>query len=445
MRVKKNTEELNKIPVSTIHRTGHFASAGLKCAGCYLSNLISGFTSPDIDADKQKARYRLKQASIFALELGRMKGTAMKAGQLLGLIGTHFGISPEICNVFSQLNDKSAPLAWGAVKENLDKFNNGQLYDEFEISPVAHAAASLGQVHRAVHRETGKECCFKIQYPEVARSLDSDLRAIRIALGIANFLPEGLNPDPMLAEIRMLFESELDYLREINFMKEFSTRLQGTGIHIPEVWEEFSSPTFICMEFIDGVTLDHEDVLCLDPAERNEIAYNLTELVFREIFSWNMMQTDPNMGNYLVDIDNPRGPVLDLIDFGAVRIFDENFIRAYRQLVKGAWLKDYDRMHYAIRELDFMPSETPRSVRNQFCELASVAMEPFHTERYNWAQSDLPARMSRLALNSSLTRYFRLPPSEILFLHRKLAGVFACLGMLEADFNTYELAYRYLS
>ncbi|MBN2723064.1 MAG: AarF/ABC1/UbiB kinase family protein [Deltaproteobacteria bacterium] len=435
--------KITQIPSSTVSRTRRFATMGIRSAGCYIQNLFARALSTGDEKDEISRQHRIKQARIFANELGKMKGAAMKVGQLMGLVGVHFGLSMDICEVMSSLNDSSVPLYWECIGNQLNTLSAD--LEVFDIQKEAVSAASLGQVHKAIHKETGKEYCFKIQYPSLKRTVDSDLKALSIALGVSNFFPEGLNPEPLLNEIRTLLLAELDYLREVRFMDIFRSEFQSETLKVPGVLKEYSSENVICMEFINGFPLDSIEVSSLSQKMRDSLGEKLIDITLREIFVLNAMQTDPNMGNFMVEITESSVPTLYLLDFGAVKVFPENFILAYREMIRGSWESNRDRMFYAIRELDFMPDTTPRSVKEQFCELVDIALEPFKPQRkYNWNTSDVPIRLSNLAARSALTPYFRLPPEEILFLHRKLAGVFAALSFLGVEMDTSHILEKYI-
>ena len=175
-------------------------------------------------------------------------------------------------------------------------------FKSFDRVPVA--AASIGQVHRAV-LTTGEEVAVKIQYPGVLESIDSDLSNLSMLLNVGQLLPKGLYLDNTLRVARKELTLECDYIREANAMERFSELLQKSKLEkyfkVPIVYRELSTKSILTTEFVHGVTVDQ--TVSLDQDARDIIGERLLVLCLKELFDFKFMQTDPNWSNFLYNID----------------------------------------------------------------------------------------------------------------------------------------------
>jgi len=160
------------------------------------------------------------------------------------------------------------------------------------------------------------------------------------------------------------------------------------------------------------------------------------------------MQTDPNFGNYLMRV-NPGEDhdQIVLLDFGAIREFDDDVLGPGREMIRGAWHHDTERIMNAIGALDFLANGAPRRLLENFAKLCFEAIEVLQDPdrypppanvlnqrgEYLWGESDLPKRIMARAGRNALTRYFDVPPKEFIFLARKLLGAYTFLHVIEAQ------------
>jgi predicted unusual protein kinase regulating ubiquinone biosynthesis (AarF/ABC1/UbiB family) len=401
-----------------------------------------------------------EQAQLLAEELGKLKGSIMKVGQVLALYGEHFFLPPEVVEVLRTLQDSSPPLEWQALQPVLERELGTRRLAELEVEPQALAAASLGQVHQARRLRDGRELCIKIQYPGIAESIDSDLNTLGTLLLFSQVLPAGFNLSEMMAEVRSMLAREIDYEQELRTTSRFRQLLQDDNrFRIPETFPEYSTPRILTTAYEPGLTVDGPLTQALSQVRRNRLGAAALELFLREFFCWNLMQTDPHFGNYRIHPD-PAGEQdqLILLDFGAVRQFPDAFRYAYYEMVRGAFWKDKERLWRAAVGLHFMPADTPRLALERFAEMCFLIVEPF-TEPdsqglvapfinangdYCWGASNLPQRVALAASKASLSFSFRIPPKEFIFLHRKLGGVFVFLATLNVELNARPLLLPYM-
>ena len=436
------------------------ARIGLK-AGMSLGaySLSSLFASSD---RKQELRHQMLtgQAHLLAEELGKLKGSMMKVGQVVALYGEHFFLPPEVVEALRSLQDNSPPLEWVALQPLLEQELNPRQLAELDIDPAPLAAASLGQVHRARRLRDGQELCIKIQYPGVAEAIDSDLNTVGALLLFAHVLPKGFDLNDLMVEVKGMLAREIDYQLELETIEHFRQLLQyDRRFRIPQTFPEYSTRRILTTSYEPGLPVDGAGTRTLPQARRNRLGMAMLQLFLWEFFEWNLMQTDPNFGNYRIRPD-PVGmdDQLILLDFGAVRRFPDAFRQAYRAMVGGAFWQDKERLWKAAMELDFMPADAPRPALERFADMCFLIIEPFMqpvwqgtaescwtaTGDYRWGASDLPQRVAAAASRASLSFSFRLPPKEFIFLHRKLGGVFVFLAKLGAELDARPLLLPYM-
>jgi predicted unusual protein kinase regulating ubiquinone biosynthesis (AarF/ABC1/UbiB family) len=392
-----------------------------------------------------------EQAQLLAEEFGQLKGSVMKVGQMLALYGEHLFLPLEVIEALRTLQDDSPPLEWRALQPVLMRELGAGRLAELEVDPSPLAAASLGQVHRARRLRDGRELCIKIQYPGVAEAIDSDLNTLEALLFFSRLLPRGFDLSAMMAEVRKMLRREIDYRAELATMQTFHRLLRRDGrLRIPEVFPEYSTACILTCSYEPGIAVDGSEAQALSQERRNRVGAAALELFLRELFRWNLVQTDPHFGNYRIRLDpEQRQDQLVLLDFGAVRRFAGPFLKAYRELVTAAFWRDKARLCRAAVDLNFMPSDTPQSLLDRFARLCFLIVEPFaepvtkgtaasfwnRRGEYRWGATDLPQRVALAASKASLSLSFRLPPREFIFLHRKLGGVFVFLATLRVELN----------
>jgi predicted unusual protein kinase regulating ubiquinone biosynthesis (AarF/ABC1/UbiB family) len=448
---------IKSIRSGPLARSISLARAGLKAGvslGSYsLSSLLAS------GERRQELHHQLltEQAQILAQELGRLKGSVMKVGQMLALYGDQFLLPPEVVAVLRTLQDNSPPLEWETLKPVLEQELSGRRLAELEVDPNPLAAASLGQVHRARRRRDGRELCIKIQYPGVAESIESDLNTISTLLLFSRVLPAGFNLDEMLAEVRQMLAREIDYRQELQTTECFHRLLQGDSrFRVPKTFADYSTGRVLTTSYEPGLNIDSPESRALSQVRRNRLGAAALELFLREFFEWNQVQTDPHFGNYRLRLDSAgEQDQLVLLDFGAVRRFSDTFRFAYDEMVRGAFWNDKERLWKAAMELNFMPANAPQPALERFAEMCFLIMEPFTKMQsetplfnaageYRWGESDLPQRVALAASKASLSFSFRVPPKEFIFLHRKLGGVFVFLATLGSELQARSLLLPYM-
>lgn len=423
--------------------------AGTKIVGHTLMNIFRG----EVEKSAADREFYRKQAGILADELGRLKGSVMKAGQMLSLFGEYF-LPEEANEVLASLQDDTPPVDWRVVGPVLEKSLGPSRLAELDIDREPIAAASLGQAHRARRRADGLELVVKIQYPGVAESIDSDIRTLSRLLLMTRLAPQGFDLGPTFAEVKDMLLSEVDYAREADYTEDFARRLAGSPhFVVPRVLREYSTGRVLTLSYESGVAPRMAEAQTLSQARRNRLCQAYFELSLTEFFDWGMIQSDPNFGNYRIRVgERPEDDRLVLLDFGAVRHFQRPFIEQYAALFRGALLRDRPATIKAAIDIGLMQRDFPERVLQGFADMCELIVEPFAAPddprippecltaagEYRWGKSSLPMRLANVAARNALSKHFRVPPPAIVFLHRRLGGVFVLLAHLGAELKTRE-------
>jgi predicted unusual protein kinase regulating ubiquinone biosynthesis (AarF/ABC1/UbiB family) len=454
---KKDPKDLEKIASSTLSRSlsllGLTVSTGAKFASLKVGDL---FCTPE-EKNKRFEQYLAEQAQEIANELGKLKGSMMKAGQMLSVYGEHF-LPPEINQVLKTLQQNSQPVAWEQMSKILQRELGKETLGEFDLDPKPRASASLGQVYQAWHRKTKKQVALKVQYPGVDKAIDSDLKSLKSILSLAHLVPMGPNFDELFKEIRMMLHWEADYKRELETLLDYKTKLQGhPRLVVPEAYPQWSTGRVLAMAWEEGLPVDSPEVLGLSQVRRNQIGCTLLDLLFKEIFEWRMVQTDPHLGNYRIRLSEAGDQIL-LFDFGAVRHFPKRYIDPFARLVGGALRGDAQAIIKEGIELGFLKPDDRPEVSELFLEICFMAIEGFGEEYespsldgseageepYPWKEKNLMGRVGSRAKDALFTFRLRPPPREALFMDRKLVGSYVFATVLGMKFGPRRLMLEYI-
>lgn len=451
----KGKDGLKRIKTGRWERQWSITKAGIT-AGTQASARMLGtaFLPPSL-RDKQQKKILSEQSLYLANELGKLKGSVVKVGQIMALYGEHV-LPEEVTDAFRTLEEQTHALSWSAI-EPLLKQELGSLYNEFTIEKEPLGAASLAQVHRAVHKPDGEEVCLKVQYPGVAESIDSDLGSIVSLLKLTRMVSVNRQFEEWLGEVRKLMAFEVDYVREAEMTNRFAALLaKDDRFIVPRIYSRFTTPRLLVSSYESGVAVSDASVLQIPQPERNRLGRAFLELFIAELFEWGDMQTDPNFGNYRIQQQADGSHAIVLLDFGAVLHYDEEFLSPVKSMVLGACHNDYPRIRQAAIDFGMMKEEYPEDVHRDFSGLCQLLVEPFtyrHHEvpptavngqgEYCFARSDLPVRAAKYAAKSALSKYFAIPPKEFAFLSRKLLGVYSFISALQSEFDPQDLLDKY--
>lgn len=434
---------LTKIKTGLFSRTLSLAKLSTQLTTGLATQKMAGLLKSQEKREKGYQDFIKKQALQFSQEIGELKGSLMKAGQMLSVYGEYF-FPPEVNAILKTLQNESPPLDWKKIETILREEWPSELFNELVIETSSLASASLGQVHRAKIKASGETVIVKIQYPGVDRAIESDLKALKKFLSLIEALPKNLSLDPLMDELKQMLSQEMDYSREVELMEIYRQQLgQDTRYVIPQVYFRYCTKKIIVQSYERGLKADDPLVQNLSLERRNRLASNFLELYFKELFEWHLIQTDPHLGNYRLRM-NPQGQdQIVLFDFGATKKFEPSFMKSYGDMIQGA-IERSPAFTEASYKLGFIKPDDDAKLIALFQDFCFQTVEPFGPNAYDWKKTDLPRRITQLAIRIAREFPLRTPPREIVFLDRKTAGVFIFLSVLGAKFEARSLIKKYL-
>ncbi len=374
-------------------------------------------------------------------QLSQMRGAAMKLGQLISMDAGDL-LPPDMAAVLSRLRSDAHAMPERQLRAVLAANWGGQWqqrFASFSFTPIA--AASIGQVHRATTQD-GRDLAIKIQYPGVRKSISSDVNNVASLLRLTGLLPKTLDIAPLLLQAKRQLREEADYEAEGMHLQRFAQLLaDAPEFVVPVLHADLTTKNVLAMSFVDGVPV--ESIADAPQAERDRLLSLLVGLMFRELFEFGLMQTDPNFANYRYD---PLSQQLILLDFGATRSFAPAFGQAYKQLMCATLSGDREAMAQAGLAIGYFNGSTSAKHQMAVLDLFEIALEPLKFEgAFDFGRTDMVTRLGEAGLALGLDRdFWHIPPIEALFLHRKLGGLFLLAARLNARVNVRQLAMPHL-
>lgn len=375
----------------------------------------------------------------LADELARMRGAAMKLGQLISMDGGDL-LPPELAEIMARLRDQAHFMPPAQLKQVLAR-NWGhewpRSFRRFDVHPIA--AASIGQVHRAVLRD-GRDVAIKVQYPGIARSIDSDVANVGALVRISGLLPKGMDLEPYMEEARRQLHDETDYAREGAYLRQFAAFLKDSeAFAVPACYEDWSTGDILTMSYMQGRPIE---AAADAPQEvRDGIATALADLTLRELFEFHVTQSDPNFANYR--FDSETGKII-LLDFGAARPLDPALAERFRRLLRAGLGNDALSLREAAAELGFIEGEGALDDRI-LAMIDTVFAAIREQEAFDFADRTLPDRLNRQGMALAEAGYVPpLLPMDVLYLQRKFGGMFLLGARLGARVPVATLIRRYL-
>ncbi len=275
---------------------------------------------------------RQKNAAQLAGALGGLKGPLMKVAQLISTIPD--AIPPEYAAELGQLQNMAPPMGWPFVRRRMAAELGPEWRTRFSaFGEQAAAAASLGQVHKAVALD-GRPLAVKLQYPEMQSAVEADLTQLRIVMGIYKRMDPALDTSEIVGEIGARLREELDYDLEGRHMALYGRIFKGDKtIAVPEVAPELSTKRLLTMTWLDGGKLLNYKTRPLE--ERNAIAKALFRAWWYPFSHYAVIHGDPHLGNYTIFEQDGRAAGVNLLDYGCIRTFHPKFVGGVIDLYHG--------------------------------------------------------------------------------------------------------------
>ena len=422
------------IPSRRLSRLARFGGLGTSIAGNVLyegARTLARGERPAMD----KLLFSKGNTQRVADQLSQLRGAAMKLGQLISMVGDDV-LPQELADVLGRLREQAHHMPPSQLRGVLnEEWGRDWQHRLGRFDPRPIAAASIGQVHRAQTKD-GEQLAIKVQYPGVRESIDADVDNVAALFRMSGQMPKGLDLKPVFEEAKAQLHDEADYLREGAFMQRFGELLAGDDrFVVPRLHEELTTANVLAMSFEKGQPID--DLGGADLETRNRVIEGLFELVIRELFEFQLIQTDPNFANYRYRADTNQ---LVLLDFGATRTIDAELSEGYRRLVGAHLTGDWKAIDAEARKIAMYGGMLTEAQEEALKDIFLAAIEPLrHDGPYDFASSDVTLRMREAGIRLRQEKFDHTPNPVMLFLHRKIGGMYLLATRLHARVNVRQL------
>ncbi|WP_159999622.1 AarF/ABC1/UbiB kinase family protein [Roseomonas sp. 18066] len=384
---------------------------------------------------------RAVHAGDLKAVLGGLKGPLMKVAQFLTTIPN--ALPPEYAAELAALQANAPPMGWAFVRRRMSSEMGPAWQSRFaSFGQEASAAASLGQVHRAILPDGTLVAC-KLQYPDMSSVVEADLRQLKLAMGLFARMDDAIQHDEVYLELCDRLREELDYEREAAQMRLYNGMLRDEPtIRTPTPVEGYCSKRLLTMSWLEGRPI--LDRLAEDPSqeERDAYATALFRAWYVPFYRYGVIHGDPHLGNYQIRQptgDTPAG--INLLDYGAIRVFPPTFLRGVVMLYEALRDDDKDKAAEAYRIWGF--TDLSREKMEVLGLWARFLHEPLLDDRIRPIQeNDDPdfGRKVAAEVHAGLKRTGGVrPPREFVLVDRGAVGLGSAFLRLRARLNWHRL------
>ena len=423
---------------SRLGRNTRLARMGARVGTTYATTAARK-TFASAERREELDRHReLRSAQQVADELGQMKGALMKLGQMASYLDD--GLPEPLRLALSQLQSNAPPmsieLSITTIERELGRPID-ELFVEFDPDPIA--AASIGQVHRALIRDDSgveRAVAVKVQYPGVAEAIVADLRNADLLGAVLRQGFGGLDPAEMVDEIKLRIAEETDYELEARNQQRFADYYRDHPfIKIPDVVPELSTRCVLTTELVEG--FGWSELMQRDQAVRDRAGEVIFRFVFRSLYRMGAFNGDPHPGNYLFHDDG----TVTFLDFGLVKHFSPVEMSTFGSMVKAAAVDhDHDEFRSILEGAGMLQPGAP---------VSTEAVGEYFSHFYDTVRTDAEMTWTREYANSIVRHTFdrtspisqyATVPRAFVFIQRINLGLYALLGELGASGNYRRIA-----
>ena len=427
-------------------RLGRLARLGLTAGELALGGAAESIrrlakTKPD---DAYNVLLTAANAKKLASRLAGMRGAAMKMGQILSMESADF-LPREFSDALAILRDSADTMPLSQIKRVMGReYGKGwqKLFVDFNYEPIA--AASIGQVHR-VFTEDGRDLALKIQYPGVAKSINSDVDNMAMLMRLINLLPMEIDISGIVKEAKRQLHQEADYIVEAQYLRDYRKLVEDEPrFVVPGVHDDLTTKRILAMDYVEGVPLESLGEDGVAQELKDGVGALLQHLMFRELLEFRTMQSDPNFANYLYQPETDR---VVLLDFGSTVSFEEKFTQRYARIARAMIDGDDIALRRLAGQMGYINPGNSDEYVERILSLIRLISEPvIKGGVYDFGASDIFARGREAGLEmffEDMSEY-KVPPPETMFLHRKLVGSFMLCSRIGARVDAQKLIIPYL-
>jgi predicted unusual protein kinase regulating ubiquinone biosynthesis (AarF/ABC1/UbiB family) len=393
------------------------------------------FLSPEASDGYYKSLHK-KNAALIRTKAIEMKGLMIKVGQFLS---SRIDFLPdEYIAELSQLQDSIPPHDYGAIRDQIIGelgHSPEEIFSEFEAIPIA--AASLGQVHKAVLK-SGRKVAVKVQYPEIDRIVETDIMMFHIVTKLLRGRYGKINLEVLHSEFSRIVRAELDYIREGTSAERFRTNFRDDEkIIIPSVEWEYTRKKVLTLEYVEGIKITDCHSAMAAGIDCREVVNLLAEAYSRMIFLHGFFHGDPHPGNIFVQ----EGPKLIFVDFGMVQVIPEGTKRELRRFANflvesntSGILDSMERMGFILEGADYRElAEVAQSLIDKYRNISPEEMKALSVE-------DIANEIENIL---GIIHYMQIPNNFIL-LGRSVSMLNGIAFSLNPDINIIEIGKPYI-
>ncbi|HZH26786.1 MAG TPA: AarF/ABC1/UbiB kinase family protein [Azospirillaceae bacterium] len=412
-------------------RIARYARVGTAMGG--LAARVAGERFLGLKVERELHAAELREA------LGGLKGPLMKVAQILSTIPD--ALPKEYVQELSQLQADAPSMGWPFVKRRMQaELGPGWEARFRSFERTAAAAASLGQVHRAVSLD-GRDLACKLQYPDMQSAVEADLRQLKFVFSLFERYDSAVSTRQIHAELAERLREELDYVREARHIGLYRTMLADEpGVHVPTVFPELSTNRLLTMEWLEG-----EKLLAYRDAgqeTRNRLALLMFRAWYVPFYFHGIIHGDPHLGNYTVRPAAGSGVEgINLLDFGCIRVFHPSFVKGVTDLYEALRTGDEDLAVEAYRTWGF--SDLRREMIDVLNIWARFLYSPLLDDRTRTIAGDAPGTYGRETaekVHAELRRVGGVEiPREFVFMDRAAVGLGSVFLHLRAEVNWYRV------
>jgi predicted unusual protein kinase regulating ubiquinone biosynthesis (AarF/ABC1/UbiB family) len=422
---------------SRLGRNARLVEVGARATGDLALHRARRVFAGAARRDELDRAFEIRTTEQVVEALGQMKGALMKLGQMASYLDQ--GLPEHVRAALAELQHDAPPmsaeLASGMIRAELGA-DPEEVFRQWDPTPIA--AASIGQVHRAMTHD-GLAVAVKVQYPGVDEAVEADLGNVGLLFAGMGQLFPGLEHRPLVEELRERLREELDYGIEARNQRMFADYYRDHPfIHVPDVIDDLSTRRVLTTELADGVRFD--EMLGWDQAERNLAAETMYRFAFGSLYQIEAFNGDPHPGNYLFR----KGGRVTFLDFGLTKRFDADDLAAFEDMTRAMAVdRDIVQFRRTMEDIGFLrpdPRFTDDDIRDYFGHFYEfVLADEVRTITPEYASENVRRFFDTSGPYGEIMKAANVPPSMVI-IQRINLGLYAVFGDMRATANWRRIA-----